>query len=1540
MADSDANAIAIIGMAGRFPGADSVARLWANLCDGVESVTPLTDDELRASGVSDDVLSDPNYVKACAFLEGPDLFDAAFFDVTPREAELMDPQQRVFLECAWEAFEDAGYDVSRFDGAIGVFAGAGKNHYFVNNLLANPDVLDAMGPVAATIASEKDFVATRVSYKLDLLGPSVSVQTACSTSLVAVHIACQSLINGEADMVLAGGASISSFAKTGYPFIDGGIFSPDGHLRAFDAKANGQVGGNGAAAVVLKRLVDARADGDTIHAVIRGSALNNDGVRKVSFNAPGVDGQAEVVAEAMEVAGVAPDSIGYVECHGTGTNLGDPIEVAALTQAFRGGGATAKNFCGIGSLKTNVGHLDVAAGVAGLIKAALAIEHGTIPASLHFETPNPALALENSPFFVNAALSAWPSGLTPRRAGVSSFGMGGTNAHVVLEQAPDEQPSSEAAAADPELVVLSARTESALEAACARLADYLESDVGARVALADIAHTTQVGRKAFRVRRAIACADREAAIRKLRKRGGTAGTCTEAAADKGRSIAFLFSGQGTQFANMARGVYETEQLFRAEVDRCCERLTSLVGLDLRSLMFPVGDVEQASRELGRTQYTQPALFVIEYALAKQLEAWGIEPAAMLGHSIGEYVAACLAGVFTLDDALTLVAARGRLIGSLPTGDDDAPDEPRGGGMLAVPLPEADARALLTELALDRVSIAVVNAPELCVVAGPLEALEGVRKALRAKKVAARRLHTSHAFHSALMDPILDAFEAEVRGVKLSAPKKRVVSCTTGDWLSDADACDPAYWVRHLREPVRFAAGVETLERLGHVLLEVGPGQALTSLARLTAPDAAVVASSRHPKADADDREFLQQALGALWCEGVRLDWAKLRGETSCRRVPLPTYPFERRRYWIDAAPPDALRSRRAEHKNPNPDDWFYAPTWRRGVASSSVGGPPARVLVLADSGGVGDALVARMRAGGSEVVVARDGEGFDSSDVASYSRLFEASVPELIVHLLAADALVGGPDLESTRRAQDSAFFSVLFLMQALAETERAESVHVAVVTSGMQGVLDELCDPERALALGVCKAANAELEGIECRSIDLAPGGGAETNADALFDELAHEEAVVALRGGHRWLPGFEPIRKSPIPNPHPPGEDAQERRWLREKPVVLITGGLGGVGLALAEGLARDHAARLVLFGRTGLPERAVWDAWLQEHGPAHAVSRSIEAVRHIEAIGGEVLALAGDVAVPDDVSDAVARAVERFGAVHGVIHAAGVQGDGLLTLKTRAAAESVLAPKVRGTRVLDAALADQSLDFFVLCSSLATALDGIGQVDYFAANAFLDAFAISRARNTKTRVVSIAWEAWSETGMATRADVPEALRAGRERALRLGLTSDEGRAVFERALASSLPLVFVSTRDLDARRDAEARETEALAHATSDTEITAVTAGTKSTAHPRPPLDTTFVAPANGTQGALATIWADLIGIEEVGANDDFFALGGNSLLLMQVSSRLRSALDVTLSMRELFDTPTIVQLADRIDSMRLLGELERKTEPAAETEEFKL
>jgi amino acid adenylation domain-containing protein len=866
--------IAIVGMAGRFPGAASVDALWDNLRAGVEGISRFTPDELRAAGVDEDTLADPAFVPAYGHLANAAHFDAAFFGFTPREAETTDPQQRVFLEVAWEAMEHAGYGPGTSDVPVGVYAGMGLPLYLMNNLLPYRELTAGGAVFDLVVSNDKDFLPTRVSYKLRLRGPSVTVQTACSTSLVAVHVACRALLGGECDLALAGGVSINSVAARGYTWRDGAIMSPDGHCRAFDEQAAGTVSGAGAAAVLLKRLEDAVADGDTIHGVILGSAINNDGAAKVGYMAPGADGQAAVIADALSVAAVDPRSIGYVEAHGTGTTLGDPIEVAALTRAYRAH-TQDTGFCGLGSAKTSLGHLDAAAGVTGLIKAALALRDGVIPGSLHFTRPNPRLEIERTPFYVVGRTSEW-SGPSPRRAAVSSFGIGGTNAHAVLEQPP--APAPRGGTPRPEqLLVLSARTEAALNAARGNVADFLERHPS--ICLADAAFTLQRGRTPFDWRLAVPASSTRDAVDGLRAAAGVR------AAD-GRPVAFLFPGQGAQYVRMAAGVHASEPVYRDALDRCAEILRPELGFDLRDVLFPAaGDEDAATARLQQTAVTQPALFAVEYALAQQWMRWGVKPDAMLGHSVGEFVAACIAGVFTLEDALRLVAARGRLMQSLQPG-----------GMLAVLLPEAELAPRLPE----GVSLAAVNGPAACVVSGPFEAVHPFEAALAAEGVEVRRLHTSHAFHSAMMDPVLDPFRELVLRARPQPPRMPYVSGLTGTWITADEATDADYWARQLRRAVRFRDGVDTLlQARNTVLIEVGPGRTLGSLVPRGGAHA-TIPSLPHPRDAHADTRALADAVGRAWSEGVAVDWAAYGEGRGGGRIPLPTYPFQRRRYYIEA----------------------------------------------------------------------------------------------------------------------------------------------------------------------------------------------------------------------------------------------------------------------------------------------------------------------------------------------------------------------------------------------------------------------------------------------------------------------------------------------------------------------------------------------------------------------------------------------------------------------------------------------------------------
>lgn len=875
--------IAIIGMSGRFPGASNVEEMWKNLLEGKETTTFFNENELDP-WIDPQIKSDPSYVKARGVIRNADQFDAPFFGVNPRLAELMDPQQRVFMEVCWEALENAGYHPEKYKGLIGVYAGMGNNTYYLNNVLHHKDAIEKVGPFQVMVANEKDYIATRISHVMNLTGPGLSIHTACSTSLTAIATACQALWNQQCDMAISGGIAITSPVNSGHLYQEGGMFSEDGHTRSFDAGARGTVFSDGSGVVILKRYADAVRDGDQIYAVIRGVGVNNDGSEKASFTAPSVEGQANAVASAQAHANVSPDTISYIETHGTATPLGDPIEVEALTLAFRGG-TDQKQFCAIGSVKSNFGHLTAAAGVAGLIKTALALHHKVIPASINYTTPNPSINFKDSPFYVNEKLQQWNSENHPRRAGVSSFGVGGTNVHLVLEEAPEQQPSGPSRPRH--LLLLSTRGKENLDTALTNLACHLE--IHSSLDPADVAYTLQTGRAGFNNRRYVVCDDvHDAAVQlKAKNPARSSGRTLESMAS---GVAFMFPGQGSQYVGMGSNLYRDEIVFREAIDRCCEILTNYLELDLRTILYPAkGEESKAAQLLQQTRYTQPSLFTVGYALAKLWESWGIAPAALTGHSIGEFAAACIAGVMSLDDALMLVANRGKLMQSMPEG-----------AMLSVRMSAAEVTPLLTR----DVSVAAVNGPELCVISGPHEAVQSIQENLEKRDIVCKKLFTSHAFHSPMMDPIVEPFRKLVASVTLHAPKIPVYSTATGTILSDQEATSPEYWSRHLRLPVLFADAIKTLwkDDPSLVLLELGPRNTAASLARQQAADLKKqFAVSSLPDNSDNHAEWntMLSAIGQLWLAGIEINWEAFYMLEERKHVPLPSYPFEHKRYWVN-----------------------------------------------------------------------------------------------------------------------------------------------------------------------------------------------------------------------------------------------------------------------------------------------------------------------------------------------------------------------------------------------------------------------------------------------------------------------------------------------------------------------------------------------------------------------------------------------------------------------------------------------------------------
>ena len=1441
--------VAIIGMTGRFPGARNVEELWQLLREGREAIKRFSVEELAAAGVDPEELANPRYVRAGGVVDDIDLFDAGFFGYNAREAQMMDPQQRIFLEAAWEVLERAGYDAEQFPGRIAVVAGLGMNTYFIHNLLSNRELLEQMGAFQTMLGNSSDLLTTRVSYQLNLTGPSINVQTGCSTSLVAVHLACQSLLNGEADMALAGGVALLIPQEQGYLYTEGGVCSIDGHCRTFDAQATGAVPGRGMGVVVLKRLADALADRDTIYAVIKGSTINNDGSSKVGYTAPSVQGQRQAILDAFAAAQVPPESISYVEAHGTATALGDPIEIAALTEAFRAH-TSAERFCAIGSLKSNIGHPDMASGIAGLLKTVLALWHAELPPSLHFERPNPNIDFDRSPFYVNTKLTPWSA--SPRRAGINSLGIGGTNAHVILEEAPPQEPSGPSRPW--QLLLLSAKTQSALDAASSNLAGYLRANPDA--VLADVAHTLRVGRRALKHRRMIVCQDASDAVAQLD--GGAAGAVQES---RERRVVFLFPGQGAQHVGMARELYESEPVFRQAMDRCAEIAAPLLGEDLRDIIYPDPAArESAETSLRQTALAQPALFAIEYALAELWMAWRVRPALMLGHSVGELVAACLAGVFTLPDALALVIERGRLMQALPPG-----------GMSAVPLAEAKARAIVG----NRLSIAAINADDQCVIAGPLDILEAVERELRERQIEPQRLPTSHAFHSQLVDEALPAFRRAVEATQRRPPERPFISCTTGRPITAAEAVDPEYWVRHLRQTVRFDDALRTaLADADAILLEVGPGQALTGLVKRHAarmPSHLACASlPRQESAGGGEQEVLL-ALGRLWLCGLRPDFGAFVAHERRTRVPLPTYPFERKRYWLDAST-----------RGPRPSavgDWLTHEVWRQGAAAITAR-KPVRWLIVGAASALGVALAARLAKAEHTVTAVDTGPRFETTgprrfalptaSADGWQRLWAAlgdDLPERIV-CLADDPAVSLEALLELARTLDEG---------------HAAARELVLVGTGLEAVSGD--ETVRPLAAGLLGAA-AVFSG-RWRVVDLgmqSGGPGQRRAVESLVAELeGGVEPRVAYRGKQRWVAERKPLPPlaragkddSPSKPPHPfTAEPAHG--------AIALLGDLDGPGWWFARTWSAEVPGRFLIVPRCVLPPRADWHSPSADPRSAVTVQRILE----LERAGCSITVLPHD---PDDgIAGALAAAMAEAGPLAGVVVSFADTPEPL--------DPGDCARQIEAALVLVAEISklegDRPSGFCLLQRAGRAAAGGLARALDEGLAAALERAALLEGQRGETPWTTLTFTGWQS------AEDPLALVDARG----LGLDIVQVRDVYRRVLAldgaSSARIADPASGDDGAGPPRPDDMTDA-------------------TLYDRPDDLPEYVAPRTPREQRLTAIWSQYLGFARIGVHDNFFDLGGHSLLASQVVARVREDLGVQIPLRTFFDSGTVAKLAEHLE-----------------------
>ncbi|GAB6040374.1 type I polyketide synthase [Endothiovibrio diazotrophicus] len=1429
--NTHADAIAIVGMAVRLPGARDLEAFWSLLKEGREAIKFFTAEELIAAGCDPRQVREPGFIASRGYLDDVDQFDAGFFGISPREASLIDPQHRVMMEVAWHAMEHAGYDPEQWEGSCATFTSAGMNTYLPFNLFTNPGLVEQVGGFQLSIYNDKDFVPTRIAYALNAKGPAIDIGTACSSSLVGVHMACQQLLSFQSDLTLVGGITIHLPQETGEVHQPGSAYSPDGHCRPFDAAPSGLVDGNGAAAVVLKRLEDALADGDTIHGVIRGSAINNDGSDKVGYSAPSIDGQADVILEAQALAGVGADQISYVEAHGTATPLGDPIEVAGLTQAFRHT-SDGRQFCGLGSVKSNIGHVDKAAGLAGLIKVVLGLQHEVMPPNLHFTAPNPRLDLENTPFFVVPQARAWPRRPgQPRIAAVSSFGVGGTNAHAILEEAPEAPAPVETD--EPQLIVLSARSESALNVLAEELAGFVaDTPYG----LADIAHTLQVGRKRQGVRTALVCSDKGELADRL------AAIAPRQCSLEEPPVAFLFSGQGSQHVGMGRALYQSQPLFREWLDRCAEILQPLLGHDLRELLY----AEEASNErLRETEIAQPALFAVEYALAQLLMAWGVRPAAVLGHSLGEYVAACVAGLFSLEEALALVAERGRLMQSMPRG-----------AMLAVAMTEEELREVLTALE-SPLDLAAVNAANQCVVSGPEQEIERLRSHLGERGTVVRELETSHAFHSQMMEPMIEAFVRRLEGVEWREPSIPILSNVTGAVAAPGELAQSAYWCDHLRKPVRFHQSLKTLEQLhgNGIWLEVGPGRTLTGMAGMiqrAAPASANIPTLPPAQSRVAADAFLLGGLGDLWAHGAKIDWAAFHGERERRRVPLPLYPFEHARYWIE--PGSGRGERTAGVDDDHPTHWFYASDWCLQADGGAVEEGAKRVLI---TGSVDDAwrreLTACYAQMGHQVV----------------EELADGEVPDVLLYL-PAPAMAEGSTADAVQPLID-------LTQNLLRQRSGGRKIRVVVAGDRILSLGDAEIEPPRAALLGILRTLPYEYAEIECLAVDLLPSGD-ERQRQRLVRRLAHEtlhEALpiaVVLRSGARWVLRFSP---QPVAQRAGPGVVSRDGAYL-------LLGGLSDIGLAVAEALIQAGATRLLL---------------THEGDTLDAVQEQIAATEAWRRSGIEITLAA----VRADSAEAFDRLlVEHFGeggTPLGIVDASDFHGEkpfGLIQTLERAELEGYWQRQRVRLQSISRACALLRPDFCMVMSSLAAQIGAAGQLPAAVQGLYLQAFAQAENHAGPTPWHVIFWDQWSESTPDT-------------------ITPQRGRLALELLFGLEEPgNLLVATSPPQLRKPNQAKPAESGA------------SGMQTGQHDRPELATAYRPPENAHQQQVMEVWQRFLGIAKVGLDDDFFALGGNSLLGAQLMSELNQACGVALDLTALFTTPTVRGLSQTIVDAQLADE----------------
>ncbi|KTC78096.1 type I polyketide synthase [Legionella brunensis] len=1478
--------IAIIGMACRFPNANSLDEYWQNLAEGKDCLTRFSPEKLK----NPNKIWDKNFVPVRGILTDIDKFDANFFGFNPIDASITDPQQRVFLECTWEALEHAGVAPAKLNSkTISMFAGMADSTYLHENLLKNNWFCKEHDRFHNRIASSSGMLSTQVSYRLNLRGRSLNINTACSTGLVTVDEACHDLVSGQSDIAIAGAVSIIVPEEDGYIYTQGSIESSDGKCRPFDEKANGTVFSNGVGVVILKRLKDAIADKDTIYAIIKGRGINNDGADKLGFTAPSTSGQTACIREALAKAKIRADQVSFVEAHGTATTLGDAIEFDVLNTVYRE--QTDKiQFCALSSVKGNIGHTDVSAGMAGLIKVALSLYHQKIPAMLNFEKANPNIALNNSPFFINTKLTEWKKTDSSKRyAGVSSFGVGGTNAHIILGEhlTKDETIKS----TSQQLLVLSAKTPTALEENKNKLLSFLASSKENLLSyLPKVAYTLQTGREDFPYRR-IAVGRTVDEITK----SFTQSKLYHSSEGVPHNIVFMFPGQGMQYHQMAAQLMQEFPLFSEWVKKGIKIAELHLNCDLQKVINNPDD-----ERLNQTQYAQPALFIIEYALAQLLIKFGIKPQALIGHSLGEYVAACLAGVFSYEDAIALVCERGLLMSTAPAG-----------AMLAIECSTDEFRTIQKKNS--GIELAVHNAMKQCVASGNPEAIAALERYLLQAGIPFQRLKVSHAFHSSLMEVVEKPFKEIFANITLMPPVIPIVSNVTGEWLNAEEAIDPDYWYRHLRHTVLLNKSFESLILNKHSLfIEVGPGRSLgTFLKTLITNDVnqPIIQTLPNHHRETEDLKELLNAIGRLWQEGINIDWHHLHNNKLLPRVALPTYSFQKQRYWVE---PNEFRDNISNFPS------LYKPVWSHQPAYLHKNIPTLDKIhehtwiVFQDKDGISHPYIALLQKYKAKLFIVELDTNYESVDFSKfkvnpnskddYLKFFKSIKNELINPVIFHMASCHEMTLEMLSEEQINTqlthgFYSLLYITQSYIEIIGEHTpLRLGIITQGTQRVLGtEIIDPINASLVGASRVITQEHPSIICRLIDIDP---TESSSEDCFIHLLNsaateswpdEDTVSAYRNGYQWNLS------------HSVASSAKVYTRLKDNGIYLITGGIGGIGLAISQLIAEQvDNPTLIFISRTPMILEAAWDNVLAD--PTNKLHHKIKILTALQKQGASLHFYNADVSDFAALSEIISKCKTQYGPINGLIHCAGIAGGGLVQLKTRDMAEAVLRPKIHGAFYLAKAFKESRLDFVVLMSSIAALTGEEGQIDYCAANSCLDAFAVSHHFSADF-VVSLNWNTWQDIGMAIETKRPNDLNLferGND------ISPEQGQRMFLQAIQTNYANLAISNFDIAsyAKLISESNETSGLP----DIKASRVDLNINSDYH----------APRNDTEKQLVQLWQENLGIENIGIHDNFFDLGGHSLKALKLIDKINRFFQQSLVVNQLYQTPTVAELSELLTS----------------------